>query len=243
MQTEAKILAPRPFWNRQRLSDRFLKLRELTEKICLPLSDEDCMLSATEDTSPAKWHLAHTTWFFEHFILNPHSPNYKAFDDHFEYLFNSYYRAVGEFLPKSKRALLSKPTLEHVFHYRENTNNAVVEVIENASEEVFQKIAPLIELGIHHEQQHQELMLMDIKQNFFLHPLRPAYLHEENTEAQKIKIAVPQAEFINFRGGLSEIGNNSSDFHYDNEEGRHRVWVDSFQLASHLVTNGRFHFC
>lgn len=239
MLSEAQISTYGPFWTRQRLADKFYKQRKIIEKLCAPLTGEDYLISSTKDTSPPKWHLAHTSWFFEHFILEPYEKAFIPFDPSYEYLFNSYYRSVGEFLPKTKRNQLSRPTLDQVFEYREYVNSHVSDLIENCSESIFQRIAKLVELGMEHEQQHQELLLMDIKQNFFESPIRPVY-HENVISPASLTDSSPEAKFISFPAGLIEIGNQSDSFHYDNETNRHRVWLESFQLSSLLVKNQEY---
>ena len=241
MLSEAQILRPDAA-KRQSFALRFSEKRNLTEKLVAPLSEEDCMLSATNDTSPPKWHLAHTTWFFEHFILREFDQAYSVFDESFEYLFNSYYRTLGDFLPKADRKLLSRPALKEVFLYRRYVDQKIMHLLESAHVSVYEKISKLVELGINHEQQHQELLLMDIKQNFFAHPSHPAYLPDSAAaKLAQIYKKIPEGNsFAKFHGGLIDIGNDSETFHYDNEGGCHRVWIEPFELSTHLVTNQEY---
>lgn len=239
MLTQEKTQRAKESLSKTAFESHFLSVRKLTETLCGPLSDEDSMLSVTKDTSPPKWHLAHTSWFFEHFILFCHSKDFARFDSRFDYLFNSYYNGVGKHLLKSKRNLISQPSQKQVLQYRDYVTEKIYEMIENADEREFNTLYPLIELGIHHEQQHQELLLMDIKRNFFAHPFHPTFL------APLLKSAHPQTspshrKQLSFRGGLTEIGSESTEFHYDNEGARHSVWIEPFHLASNLVTQGDF---
>lgn len=217
----------------QALLERFLSVREKTESLCLPLKAEDFMLSVTEDTSPPKWHLAHTTWFFEHFILENYLNDYQCFSSEFNFLFNSYYKRVGEYLPKNKRAFVTRPTVEDVFAYRRMVTKQISTLLQTENGELLK----LVEIGINHEEQHQELLLMDIKRNFFENPLRPHYQNISSPHVQH-----DQPEWITFHSGLVNIGipHEYQDFTYDNEKDQHRVWVESFQLSSHLVTNEEF---
>jgi ergothioneine biosynthesis protein EgtB len=221
--------------NQDFLTERFLKVRARTESLCLPLIHEDYMVSSTEDTSPPKWHLAHTTWFFEHFILKAFYPQYAIFNEQFEFVFNSYYKSLGSHLPKSQRAVLSRPSVEEVFAYRGHVSEKILELL--AQEHSSQKltILKILEIGVNHEEQHQELLLMDIKRNFFENPLRPRY-----QEAAEVLYHVgPQVQWMNIPGGLVSIGVPKTDqaFAYDNERDAHQYYLESFMLSSHLVTN------
>lgn len=213
------------------LGRRFQELRSVLEKLAAPLQLEDCALSVTDDTSPPKWHLAHTTWFFERFLLRPagHAP----VDPVYDYLFNSYYRGAGSFLEKRKRFHLSRPTMEDVLRYRKIVNERMIEVLANSVE------LPLdvIELALHHEQQHQELLLMDVKRNFYANPMRPAY----DGNAPIVGAPAPASGWRIFAGGIAGIGARDGEpFAYDNEYGRHSVWLEPFALARRVVTNGEY---
>jgi ergothioneine biosynthesis protein EgtB len=188
------------------------------------------------DASPTKWHLAHTTWFFEIFILQRFDPDYRAFDRAFAYLFNSYYEAAGPRHPRPERGLLSRPTVDVVGAYRDYVGAAMARFTEQAPAAVWQEAAPLVELGLHHEQQHQELILMDIKHVFSLNPLLPSY------QAPQPQIAAPAAPqgWVDFAGGLVEIGHNGDGFAFDNERPRHKVWLEPFRLATRPVTCGEY---
>ncbi len=218
--------------------DRFLRVRETTEKLCEPLIAEDLMLSATQDTSPPKWHLAHTTWFLENFILLKYKKDYRSHHPSFHFLFNSYYKSLGEILPKSSRRMLSRPSTEDILEYRQEITFEVMDSLAILEPEMLSEALEVLEIGIQHEQQHQELLLMDIKRNFFENPLRPAY---QNISIETgVMDALPEWKHV--PGGLCEIGVslNEKSFAYDNERDSHTQWIDGFMLSSHLVTNGDF---
>jgi ergothioneine biosynthesis protein EgtB len=222
---------------RQGLIENYRHTRQLSCEICRPLEPEDFIIQAMPDASPPKWHLAHTTWFFETFILLPFQNDYRIFHPQFPILFNSYYETVGEFHPRSERGNLARPTITTVSEYRRYVDDALCELIMNASADHLPKITELVEIGLHHEQQHQELMLMDIKYNFFKNPLYPAYLEQKPASEP----SSPQAiNWLPVREGLYEIGARGDQFCYDNELGRHKVYLESFSLANRLVSNEEF---
>jgi len=218
------------------LGRRFQQVRRESENLASRLTPEDQSIQSMPDVSPTKWHLAHTTWFFETFILGRFDAAYRVFDPAFHYLFNSYYEAEGPRHPRPQRGLLSRPSCADVGAYRDHVGAAMAKLIDGATPAAWGEIAPLLELGIHHEQQHQELILMDIKHVFSLNPLRPAYQPPRRRAQGE---AAPLA-FIEFAGGLTEIGHAGPDFAFDNEGPRHRVWLDPFGLASRSVTCGEF---
>ena len=210
--------------------ERFLRVRRQTEELVRDLSDEDMLLQSMPDASPAKWHLAHSSWFFETFILAS-DPDYRPFDPTFAYLFNSYYEAVGDRHPRPQRGLLSRPSAEVVRAYRAHVDAEMTRRLESAID------APdLLELGLNHEQQHQELILMDIKHAFSQNTLQPAYAHREPRPAASIA----PLRWRSFDGGLLDIGHAGNAFAFDNETPRHHMWVEPFQLASRLVTAGEW---
>jgi ergothioneine biosynthesis protein EgtB len=208
---------------------RYSAVRAATLALAAPLSAEDCALQSMPDASPVKWHLGHTTWFFETFILEGRR-DYRPFDPAFRVLFNSYYNGVGDKHPRPERGMLSRPRLEQVLAYRRHVDAAMA----NAAE------SPLIELGLHHEQQHQELILTDIKHALSRNPLRPAY----HGQWPLTPIRPSPSRWIGFEGGLYEFGFEGADrgsgFAFDNETPRHKVWLEPFELASHPVTHGDF---
>lgn len=223
--------------DRQAWAERFLEVRRATEALAGGLSPEDQAIQSMPDASPTKWHLAHTSWFFETFLLAPKLGGYEVFHPAFGYLFNSYYEAVGPRHPRPQRGLLSRPSVAEIAIYRDAVTEATVRLIGAADTDSWQTIFPLLELGIHHEQQHQELILMDIKHVFFANPLRPVY-HSRPAPADKSTGA--SAEWIEFPGGLVEIGDAGNRFSFDNEKPRHRTWLEPCRLASRLVTCGEF---
>ena len=213
------------------LRDRFLSVRQLTEQLAQPLSAEDQTVQSMPDASPTKWHLAHTTWFFETFLLRPHHAGYRVFDPAYEYLFNSYYEAVGPRHPRPQRGMLTRPGRDEILAYRRHVSDAMVQLIDAGNGD-----ASVVELGVHHEQQHQELILMDIKHMLSMNPLFPAY----GAEAPPRVHETAALGWIEFEGGLVEIGHGGNGFAFDNEGPRHRVWVDSFALATRLATCGEY---
>jgi len=215
---------------------RFEATRRESEALAARLTPEDQSIQSMPDVSPTKWHLAHTTWFFETFILTRFDPTYRVFDPAFHYLFNSYYEAEGPRHPRPQRGVLSRPSCADVAAYRDHVGAATAQLIESAAAEVWSEIAPLLELGLHHEQQHQELVLMDIKHVFSLNPLLPAY---QPPRRRASGTAAPLC-WIEFTGGLVNIGHGDADFAFDNETPRHRAWLEPFRLASRPVTCGEF---
>ncbi|MBS0219570.1 MAG: ergothioneine biosynthesis protein EgtB [Proteobacteria bacterium] len=210
--------------------DRFLAVRALTERLAAPLSPEDQTVQSMPDASPAKWHLAHTTWFFETFVLRTHSPSYRAFDPAYEYLFNSYYEAVGPRHPRPQRGMITRPGVEEILAYRRQVTEAMVGLIDRGNDQC----AALVELGLHHEQQHQELLLMDIKHLLSLNPLKPVYAPRRDGGDDETPGG--PLSWVEFDSGLTSIGHDSKDFAFDNEGPRHRVWIEPFTLATRLVT-------
>ncbi len=231
-----KIVREQESASRRDMLARFEAVRRDSERLTANLTAEDQSIQSMPDVSPTKWHLAHTTWFFETFVLRPLDPGYRVFDPAFAYLFNSYYEAAGPRHPRPERGLLSRPTVEVVGAYRDHVGAAIARLVEHAPEPVWQQAAPLIELGFHHEQQHQELILMDIKHVFSMNPLSPSY------QAPQPQIAAPAVAlaWLDFPGGLVEIGHQGGGFAFDNEGPRHKVWLEPFRLASRPVTCGEF---
>lgn len=216
--------------------DRFRRIRRFSEAICQPLVPEDFVIQSMPDVSPTKWHLAHTSWFFETFILRPHLPEYPLYNPKFAYLFNSYYVQAGERHCRARRGLLSRPTVEEVYRYRSHIDEYMITLIERSDRETYSMLAPLIEIGLHHEQQHQELMLTDIKHVFSINPLYPEY----QSYVAGPSGALPPLGWIPVEEGLYEIGHQGRSFFYDNEAPRHRYFAESFSMASRLVTNAEY---
>jgi ergothioneine biosynthesis protein EgtB len=216
------------------LGARLAAVRATTLELAAPLSPEDCALQSMPDASPVKWHLAHTTWFFETFVLERYVPNYRPFDPRFRVLFNSYYHAVGERHPRPERGMLSRPTLDTVRLYRSYVEHHLSSLFERANEDA--ELAALLELGVQHEQQHEELILTDVKHLLSRNPLQPTYLKRWPLTALK-----PQkSRWIAFPGGTVEAGHAGSAFCFDNELPRHPVLLAPFELASRPVTHGDF---
>jgi len=221
--------------------DRLKACRQLSRKLTQPLSDEDQVVQAMDDASPTKWHLAHTTWFFESFILRDLLPGYQPFSDAFEFCFNSYYEAKGDRHPRAHRGLLTRPSAGEVRDYRSHVDEALEKLMAHAKhdEETSRTIATLIELGINHEQQHQELLLTDILALFASQPLKPAYQTIKKPEDASF-CDPSDLEWIPYRGGVCKIGHSKRSFSYDNEGPCHHMLVHPFKLANRCVTNGEW---
>jgi len=209
---------------------RYRSIRRATLALAADLSAEDCALQSMPDASPVKWHLAHTTWFFETFLLE-RDPRYPRFDAAYRVLFNSYYNAVGEKHPRAERGMLSRPSLDDVLAYRRHVDDAVLDLLSTD-----RLPGELLELGLQHEQQHQELILTDLKHLLSRNPLKPAY--QKKWPLTPIRAREPR--WIAHAGGLCEIGHAGPLFAFDNEMPRHRVWIEPFEIASHPVTHGDF---
>lgn len=218
------------------LREQYQRVRAETDALCAPLHDEDCGVQGASFVSPPKWHLAHTSWFFERFLLEPALRDYRPFDPHYAYLFNSYYEQMGEFHPRNQRGILSRPTRSEIKQYRSYVDDAMSILFVQCLAEDDPDIVARIELGLHHEQQHQELLLMDVKFNFALNPLRPAY-HEAAVSKAEAGAAL---RWLDYEGGLISIGHIGKTFAFDNETPSHTVFLRPFRLASRLVTNGEY---
>jgi ergothioneine biosynthesis protein EgtB len=211
--------------------------RSLSLALAMPLSDEDQTVQAMEDASPTKWHLAHTTWFYEAFVLRGHLPGYRPFSDAFDYCFNSYYEAKGDRHPRPRRGLLTRPSAAEVRDYRAHVDAALGRLFsEVIAAEPSDPVGALIELGINHEQQHQELLLTDILSLFAANPLRPAY-RQPQSRPEAI-LAPSEPSWVSVDGGIHAIGHDGNGFSYDNEGPRHEVLLRPFRLADRCVTNG-----
>jgi ergothioneine biosynthesis protein EgtB len=211
---------------------RYREVRAASEALTAGLSAEDCQVQSMPDVSPAKWHLAHTTWFFETFLLAPLLTGYEPFDLAFAVLFNSYYVGIGARHPRGERGLLTRPSLDEVYAYRQHVDAAMERMMAAAPPSAW---ADLVELGLHHEQQHQELILMDIQHVLSCNPLQPAY--RPSTPAASDQTPTEWAELP---GGLHLIGHDDDAFAFDNETPRHRVWLEPFAIADRLVTAGDY---
>lgn len=221
----------------ERLRERLFDSRSLSLQLAKPLSDEDQVVQAMDDASPTKWHLAHTTWFYEAFVLREHLPGYEVFSERFEYCFNSYYEAKGDRHPRASRGLLTRPTAEEVRQYRAHVDAALMRLMAHEAGHS-DAVSALVELGINHEQQHQELLLTDILSLFALQPLRPAY--QQLPLRSVATRTAGEARFISYAGGIHGVGHGGSGFSYDNEGPRHDVLIHPFRLADRCVTNRDF---
>jgi ergothioneine biosynthesis protein EgtB len=215
---------------------RYRDIRRESEHICRPLATEDYCIQSMPDVSPPKWHLAHTSWFFETFLLRPFHAGYAVFHPQYDYLFNSYYETVGSPYPRARRGLLSRPGVQDIYRYRAHVDNAIEELLADCPTEHEQAVRARIVLGLHHEQQHQELLFTDIKHILALNPLKPAYREAEEAPSAP----VPVLTWVAYPGGVREIGFGGSGFAFDNETPRHRVYLNDFALASRCVTNAEY---
>lgn len=215
-------------------TEKYSAIRNHSVEICKPLEIEDYVVQPIIDVSPPKWHLGHTTWFFETFILIPNFPAYKVFDSQYNFVFNSYYETIGARVIRTDRGNLSRPSVSDIYKYRDYVDEKMNEFLN--SEYLTESLESLLELGLNHEQQHQELLLTDIKYILGHNPLFPAYNQEEVSPLDTIK----KTEYLSFSEGVYEIGFQGEGFCFDNELGRHKVYLNDFQIASQLVTNREY---
>jgi ergothioneine biosynthesis protein EgtB len=220
----------------ERLLDAFITVRRTTERLCAPLAVEDYVVQAMPDASPAKWHLAHTSWFFETFVLEPRASGYRPLDARYRYLFNSYYEGVGPQFSRADRGRLARPTVAEIYEYRAHVDKAMARLLESATRADIASIGAVIELGLHHEQQHQELLITDLKCNFGFNPLRPAY---HDRPLPRVAASRPTT-FVEQPAGPRAIGADGGGFAFDNERPRHTVWLEPYRLASRPVTNAEY---
>nr|WP_328597992.1 ergothioneine biosynthesis protein EgtB [Croceibacterium soli] len=224
------------------LAESYRRTRRLTEALCAPLSEADATIQSMDDASPAMWHLAHTTWFFETFLLRDRLPGYRLHDERWPFLFNSYYESEGERIARPRRGMLSRPTVAEIRCWRDHVDTAMEQVLADPA------CADLVELGIAHEQQHQELLLTDIKHALFQNPLGPAMwaLRDGRSASSKLKAEDPSRRtaapegWHSHPGGIALVGHDGHGFAFDNEGPRHRVLLEPFALSSRLVTNGEW---
>ncbi len=220
----------------QTIRETFSRVRADSTTLTAPLSPEDCMIQSMTEASPAKWNLAHTSWFFETFILKPHAEAYQPYHKEFGYLFNSYYNQIGERHPRAERGMLSRPSLDEVIAYRSHVDRAILGLIDAADNDLLAVIAPLIVLGCAHEQQHQELLLTDLQHGLYQNPLAPV-VYELEDPGENV---APALAWRQMEGGVCDIGWNGDGFAFDNEEPRHKVYLHPFELANRAVTNAEF---
>lgn len=219
---------------KDQLLHRYQEVRAFSERLCETLCTEDYVVQSMPDASPMRWHLAHTTWFYETFIL-AHSSNFQRFNDSFEYLFNSYYNSVGEQYPRDRRGLLTRPTVSEISNYRSSIDELMVETLRQVTQDNVQ-LLDILELGLNHEQQHQELMQTDLKHLFAQNPLFPSLSPFETGKNDRLS----QKNWISFEGGVHHVGHQGASFSFDNESPRHRVFLEPYALCDQLVTNGEF---
>jgi len=238
MRVLASTAAPAVSTHSQTLQERLVATRNLSLELASRLSDEDQVVQSMDDASPTKWHLGHTTWFFELFVLEAHLDGYERFDDRLHYCFNSYYEAAGPRHPRPQRGLLTRPSSQEVRAYRHHIDAELDRLFEDPGG-ITDRVAELLEIGIHHEQQHQELILTDILSLFAQNPLRPAYFEDAAPAAPQAaaELRSDSARWPSFAGGIRTIGHNGDGFAYDNEGPQHSVLLRPFRLASQLVTN------
>lgn len=233
------LAAPLPPTARAPLLQRFQEVRAHSLALAAPLSAEDQAVQSMPDASPTKWHLAHTSWFFEAVVLQPHAAGYQPFDQRFFHLFNSYYESLGPRHPRPRRGMLTRPSLEEVHAYRAHVDAAFERFAAQADEASWNGAAPLAELGLHHEQQHQELIATDILHALSCNPLLPAW---QPAEPQGLRLATarPAVRWLQGPTGEVQIGHAGDGFAFDNETPRHSVWLQPYRIADRLVTCGEF---
>lgn len=216
------------------LIEKYKKVRDYTEKLCTPLKIEDYIPQSVVFISPPKWHLGHTTWFFEQFILAQYCMDYKEFNKDFNFLFNSYYNTVGQRVARNERGLITRPAVEDVYTYRKYVNEYMLKYLNK--NDVSGGVLNMVDLGLNHEQQHQELMITDLKYNFHFNPLFPSFDPENKYES----VQNNESGFLSVAEGIFEIGHQGEGFCYDNELSRHKVYLHDFEINKALVTNGEY---
>ena len=226
-------VAATPTSNLSCLAERYNAIRAQSAALARPLSSEDACVQSMDDASPSKWHLAHTSWFFETFVLAANNSNYAPFDPNYRVLFNSYYNAVGEQYSRPHRGLLTRPSLAEIYAYRGHVDEHMSRLIDGDPDP---QVGDIIEVGLHHEQQHQELLLMDIKHLFSCNPVAPAYRAPSNAPKRDAEILT----FCDFPGGIVRIGAEGSAFSFDNERPCHAALLQEYALASRPITNAEY---
>lgn len=221
---------------KEQILEHFKAIRAFSHFLTEPLEPEDFVIQSMESASPTKWHLAHTSWFYETFVLGKYKAGFESLHPQYAYFFNSYYLQTGVPFTRANRGLLSRPTVKEVFEYRAYVNEQMESFIEECDEDTWSQVAPIIEIGNHHEQQHQELILTDLKYLLAQNPLLPIYRERAIPEVAP----VGEMGWTSFEEGLVEIGNKGNEFTYDNEHPHHRTFVQDFELANRLVTNAEF---
>ena len=220
-----------------RLIEQFSQVRDFSTRLCRSLEPEDYVVQSMPDVSPTKWHLAHTSWFFEAFVVKVWMQRYRSEVPQYAYLFNSYYNAAGDMHRRDLRGLISRPTVAETYRFRESIDRCVIKLIEDADDALLTELEPVLTLGVHHEQQHQELLVTDIKHVFSENPLYPVF--QLNATAPETGKIAPQ-HFVDFDEATVMIGHAGAGFSYDNEGPRHRALVPTFSLSNRLITNGEY---
>jgi ergothioneine biosynthesis protein EgtB len=223
-----------PLWQ------RFREVRSHTEALVAPLSDEDQCVQSMPDASPSKWHLAHTSWFFEAVVLQPWWPAYRCFDSRFAYLFNSYYEALGPRHPRPQRGLLTRPSVQEISAYRRHVDRAIEAMVLGADAQTWASAAPLLELGLQHEQQHQELLLTDVLHALSCNPLLPAYAPADPAPLRLVREQAEALQWLACQEAVVEVGHDGPGFAFDNEAPRHRRLLPSYEIADRLVNCGDY---
>lgn len=234
-ETATPVTKPNIERDTEELQKKYHLTRQYSEQLAAPLSEADVQIQSMPDASPTKWHLAHTTWFFETFILSVYVQNYQRVCEAYNYLFNSYYNGIGEQYPRSKRGLISRPSLVEVMDYRKQVDESMLKLLSQNSSE---NIKTLTTIGIHHEQQHQELLLTDIQHGLSQNPLFPAYSSSSHFSFDQIKTQFNH--FLSIDGGVYQIGHDNDEFAFDNEKPRHSVFLEPYSIADQPVTNGEY---
>ncbi|MEO1023040.1 MAG: ergothioneine biosynthesis protein EgtB [Bacteroidota bacterium] len=223
-------------WKKDRILDDFNRIRSFSLYITDPLEVEDYVIQPAEFASPTKWHLAHTSWFFETFVLGRFMPGFESLHPQYAYFFNSYYLQTGVPFTRANRGMLSRPTVKEVLEYRAYVEEQIRAFIDHCDEKIWDQVAPIIEIGNHHEQQHQELILTDLKYMLAQNPLLPVYKSRGSIEETDI----PELTWTLFDEGMTEVGNEGNEFTYDNEHPRHKTFIQRFELANRLITNQEY---
>jgi ergothioneine biosynthesis protein EgtB len=236
-QGEARPATAKSRSRSRRLIEQFRQVRDFSTHLCRSLEPEDYVVQSMPDVSPTKWHLAHTSWFFETFVLKGWMPRYHSEVPQYAYLFNSYYNAAGDIHRRDLRGLISRPTVAETYRFRASIDQCVIKLIEDADNALLAEIEPVLTLGLHHEQQHQELLVTDIKHVFSQNPLYPVF-HPSSGAPETGRIA-PQ-HFVEFDEAIIVIGHDGAEFSYDNEGPQHRALVPAFSLSNRLITNGEY---
>ena len=221
----------------RRLIEQFRQVRDFSTHLCRSLEPEDYVVQSMPDVSPTKWHLAHTSWFFETFVVKVWMQRYRSEVPQYAYLFNSYYNAAGDMHRRDLRGLISRPTVAETYRFRQSIDQWVTALLEEADDALLAEIEPVLTLGLHHEQQHQELLVTDIKHVFSQNPLYPVF-HSADSNAENGKVS-PQ-HFVEFEEATVLLGHDGSGFAYDNEGPRHRALIPAFSLSNRLITNGEY---